>query len=214
MAIVACSPQTTSQIIQKPLPGELALIDMMTGSFTSKGQSLSDTSYADITLHMYPIWLNEDADYLYVEQSLSTRPRSPYRQRVYKVEEMQDGSFKSSIYTLPNDSLFIGKWARTGFFRDYSHADLIERTGCAVNLSRVGEEYYSGATSGTDCGSMLMGANYATSIVEVKTNQITSWDQGFDDVGKQVWGAEEGPYIFLRKKVSKAGMPIIQRATK
>ena len=31
-------------------------------------------------------------------------------------------------------------------------------------------------------------------------DRLLSWDRGFDAAGKQVWGAEKGPYEFLRVK--------------
>ena len=47
------------------------LFELMQGSFDSKNQSLTDSNYYDITLHMYPIWDNQ-GNFLYVEQSVST----------------------------------------------------------------------------------------------------------------------------------------------
>ena len=35
------------------------LFELMQGSFDSKNQSLTDSNYYDITLHMYPIWDNQ-----------------------------------------------------------------------------------------------------------------------------------------------------------
>ena len=49
------------------------------------------------------------------------------------------------------------------------------------------------------CASDLRGAAYATSEVTITPQFVLSWDRGFDNTGKQVWGATEGPYVFLRE---------------
>jgi hypothetical protein len=173
----------------------------MTGSFDSSIQALNDSTYYSITLHMYPIWEEDiSAKWLYVEQSVSSMQDKPYRQRVYKVTESGDTSYISEVYTLPDDSLFIGKWREPEFFKAYGPVNLISREGCAVHMEWVSPERYEGSTKGKNCLSSLRGASYATSKVVVEKDMISSWDQGFDIDGKQVWGAVDGPYIFKRIK--------------
>jgi len=58
---------------------------------------------------MYPIW-QDKGNWLYVEQALNSSQDKPYRQRVYEVKIYNDSLFTSNIYTIPNDSLWIGKW--------------------------------------------------------------------------------------------------------
>ena len=87
------------------------LVSLMIGSFSSAKQAKKDTAFYDITLQMYPIWENrKDGNWLYVEQSLSKKPEKPYRQRVYKIEKVDDELFRSIVYTLPNPKDFIGKY--------------------------------------------------------------------------------------------------------
>lgn len=196
--IYSCTPKNKSIMSYDPFDTE-ELATLMTGSFSSSAQAGADTNYYNISLHMYPIWPNEEADYLYVEQAVATMQSRPYRQRVYKLERTAEGAYKSSVYKIVNDSLFIGMWKKPTFFDNYSPADLILREGCAVYLYRNADGSYTGSTKDQDCGSTMRGASYATSIVDIQAEQISSWDQGFDSDGKQVWGAENGPYIFKRK---------------
>lgn len=76
---------------------------------------------------------------------------------------------------------------------------LDEREGCEVILTKT-ENGYEGSTQGDNCKSSLRGASYATSKVSMSANKITSWDQGFDESGNQVWGATKGPYEFVKLK--------------
>ncbi len=177
----------------------MSLMDLMTGSFDSKKQSDADSSYYHISLHMYPIWKNREGDWLYVEQALASTQDKPYRQRIYKLEAQADGTYKSSVFLLKDQEQFIGKWKEPGFFSQFTANSLLtEREGCAVIMKRLGDNTFTGATVDKHCTSTLSGASYATSKVTVSTNQVESWDQGFDSSDEQVWGAEKGGYIFDR----------------
>ena len=181
-------------------PTAAALFKLMQGSFNSNKQSIADTTYFDISLHMYPIWESK-GNYLYVEQALSSTQDKPYRQRVYHVTTTdEEGVFKSEVYAIPNDSLWIGKWKTPKDFDSLNIESLELRTGCAVYLELQDDGSYAGATEPYSCESTLRGATYATSVVMINQERIESWDQGFNIEGEQVWGATKGGYIFDRIK--------------
>ena len=171
----------------------------MTGSFDSNLQASTDDSYYAISLHMYPIWEDRQGTWLYVEQALYSAQDSPYRQRVYKVEQLSGRKFVSHVYELPDPESFIGAYRDPANFNELSPADLIEREGCAVFLRRQKDGTYSGSTNDQDCSSSLRGASYATSKVTIGDGFIQSWDQGFNAEDEQVWGATEGGYMFFRQ---------------
>lgn len=197
---ISCSSQkkSISETRTHPLDDLAAL---MIGSFDSSAQAELDSAYYPISLHMYPIWTDrDDARWLYVEQAVSSMPNKPYRQRVYELKALEDGTISSEVYVLPYDSVFIGKYDQPAFFEDYGPEDLQLREGCAVYLKRLSPSHYTGATEGNACISTMRGANYASSKVEIQPGMISSWDQGFNDQGEQMWGAEKGPYIFKKSK--------------
>ena len=171
------------------------LFELMQGSFDSKNQSLIDSNYYDITLHMYPIWVNQ-GNFLYVEQSVSSMQETPYRQRIYEIRKSSNSTFTSIIYKLPNDSLFVGAWKDSSLFRDLKKSDLIKLEGCEVNLKKVSSNHFKGSTNEKSCPSELNGATYATSEVEIFNNKIISWDRGFDLYDNQIWGATNKGYVF------------------
>lgn len=175
------------------------LFDIMQGTYDSEAQSKVDSTYYNISLHMYAIW-KDKGNYIYVEQALKETQNKPYRQRVYELTRINDSVISSEVYKIPNDSLWIGKWETPEDFNSISPSDLEIREGCAVLLKRIGPLHYKGATSNDACKSTLRGASYAASSVEVTNDVIISWDQGFDLDGNQVWGAEKGGYIFNRIK--------------
>ncbi len=171
------------------------LFTVMQGSYHSETQSKQDSSYYNISLHMYPIW-KDKGNYLYVEQALMSMQDKPYRQRIYKISRLNDSTLQSAIYTIPNDSLWIGKWKTPEHFDRIAAEYITEKEGCEVLLTRVGANHYKGATGVYTCASSLRGASYATSEVEITKSKIVSWDRGFDAEGNHVWGAQKGGYIF------------------
>ena len=168
-------------------------MQQMQGSYNSEKQSVADSTYYNISLHMYPIW-EDKGNFLYVEQALNSMQDKPYRQRIYKVTRLNDSMFSSAIYTLPVDSLWVGKWKTPSSFDSLSIENISLKSGCEVLLKRLGKNNFKGETGIKTCNSSLRGASYATSEVEVTENQILSWDRGFDSQGNHVWGAEKAGY--------------------
>ncbi len=200
---------------QKPSKAFKNLVEIMQGHYTSELQSKKDSTYFNISLRMTPIWKSKGA-YLYVEQAMASKQDKPYRVRIYKLSERPDGKIVSEIYTLKDEKAWIGKYTDPTLFDALTEADLDLKSGCEVVLERLSKNTFRGATEVVlerlskntfrgatgekTCPSELRGASYATSKVTVTKNSILSWDQGFDAVGKQVWGAEKGGYEFLKVK--------------
>jgi len=176
------------------------LVKMMSGEFSSKEQAEQDSAFYDINLVMYPIWeSDQSAKWLYVEQAVTKFIDKPYRQRVYKLSTLRNGEIESSVYELPSPDKYIHGWNQPTLFNQINPDSLMIRSGCAVYLKPTGDNCYSGSTKDKECTSTLRGANYATSIVSICDDNITSWDQGWNNEGEQVWGAVKSGYIFKKK---------------
>lgn len=199
MLLPSC--QTTSTVFESPeverADGAAALFEMMQGSFDSGEQAAEDSAYYAISLHMYPIWPGR-GQYLYVEQALAAMQDKPYRQRVYELRSVGDAVVESHVYKIPEDSLWVGKWRTPEAFEALALPDLEHLEGCEVRLTLVEEGHFSGATGDQTCPSVLFGASYAQSQVDVLQDRVESWDRGFDAEGNHIWGAEKGGYVFLR----------------
>jgi hypothetical protein len=175
------------------------LATWMSGRFSSAAQAEVDPEYRDVRLTVTPIWGDRsDGRWLYVEQALGASLDQPYRQRVYRVVRGGDGSLESRVFLLPEPASFVGAGADPARFATLAPERLVARDGCTVVLRPDGPDAFVGSTSGRDCPSELRGAAYATSEVRVTADAMRSWDRGYDADGKQVWGAEKGPYSFLR----------------
>ncbi|WP_187388202.1 chromophore lyase CpcT/CpeT [Seonamhaeicola marinus] len=192
VTIVGCKQKEQAPKIDTELN---ELFGLMQGSFNSEIQAKADSTYYNISLHMYPIW-KDKGNYLYVEQALNSMQNRPYRQRIYEVTRASDSTFKSAIYTLPSDSLWIGKWKTPLAFVSIAPTSIKIRKGCEVILKRLGDNHFKGSTGERSCESSLRGASFATSEVEITSEKVLSWDRGFDSIGNHVWGATKGAYIF------------------
>ena len=173
----------------------ISLASWMDGSFSNYNQSLKDSNFFDINLEMVKIWKNRtDAIWLYVEQASSARLSAPYRQRIYRLTQKED-KFFSKVYELKNKNDFIEAHKDINLFNSIDTNDLIEREGCTVTMNR-NDTNFIGSTKDKECKSLLFGASYATSEVEIFQDKILSWDRGYDSNDNQVWGSVDGPYIF------------------
>ncbi len=174
------------------------LASWMTGSFNSKAQSEVDTNYFNIHLEMVQIWEEEkNGKWLYVEQAASWALNRPYRQRIYHLKKISKKKYSSTVYMLPEPDKFIYAWKNPELFNELNPSDIEEKEGCTIFL-KYKKGKYSGSTVKDNCPSNLRGASYATSIVDITPELLSSWDQGFDQKGEQVWGAEKGPYLFVK----------------
>lgn len=174
------------------------LVEMMTGSFDSGAQAAADTNFLSIDLHMVPVWPDAGGGrWLYVEQARSLNPESPYRQRLYRLQALDEGVFRSQVYTLENPQDWVGAWKIPSRLDGLSREDIDLREGCAVYLRAEGDAFV-GRTRGEECDSDLHGAAFATSEVRISDGRIESLDRGFDEEGELVWGSEFGPYVFVR----------------
>lgn len=175
------------------------LTHYLTGSFDSSGQAAEDSDYHNIHLNMVRIWPERNDGYwLYVEQAVSTNLDQPYRQRVYQVREEGEGVFVSRIFTIENDKSFAGAWRDEDLLKTLTFEHIALKEGCDVFLKREGDSFV-GSTREGECKSPFRGATYTMSEIVLTESELRSWDRGFDEHGEQVWGAEKGAYIFVRK---------------
>lgn len=197
--LISCSTQDLSQGKTDTFQ---YLKECMSGDFSSQLQSEQDSDYFDIRLRMVPIWKSTSTTFfLYVEQAVSSSIDKPYRQRIYKVEKLGDTDFVSHIYTVAAPSRLVGKKGDDPIFQQLTEDSLQIKDGCEVFLKyHSSSKDFSGATKDGTCPSERQGAKFASSKVMITANQMVSWDQGWNEEGKQVWGAAKGGYIFVKQK--------------
>ena len=177
-----------------------ALVNYMTGSFSSEEQAEKDSGYFNIELEMVQIWKDRtDGPWIYVEQAVADTKEKPYRQRVYQLRKRKDGKIESFVYTIPDPLRFSGEYKKEFPLLRLTPDSLTLKEGCEVVLYQADEGYFEGSTVDRNCSSDLHGASYTTSEVIIDKDKIITWDRGFDENGNQDWGATKGGYIFKKK---------------
>jgi hypothetical protein len=194
--LVCVAAQTTGEKDK-----ELAkLFRLMQGSYHSGEQAKADSAnFYEVHLNMKAIWQDRNIGYwLYVEQAMASSLDKPYRQRVYHLTR-KNGKIVSEVYNLNAPLRFAGVYKLDKPMEKLTPDSLIKREGCEIFLEKKGNTYIGKTIEGA-CGSELRGAKYATSEVTISRKQLLSWDRGFDQSNKQVWGAVKSGYIFRKVK--------------
>ena len=196
--LFACGEKESVDTAEESLDVLANFERQLSGTFDSSEQSVDDPTYYDVSLKACAVSIEGiETPALYIEQALSERLDEPYRQRIYILSQVDEITVKSEIYELDSAASFIGTC-------DEDEISTVEfdsitlKDGCEVVLEWNGEGFV-GETEVNTCKSDMNGASYATSVVKTTETMITSWDQGWNSNDQQVWGAVEGPYIFLRK---------------
>lgn len=180
----------------------LALADMMTGSFSNSEQAKVDSNYYDIQLEMVQIWPERnDGIWLYIEQTVVADVNRPYRQRIYQLQQTGETTFTSDVFLLPGDPLhYAGAYKDPAKLQKIKRKHVIERDGCTIYINRLDSLTYTGETRDHECRSHLRKASYATSQVRITPEEVCSWERGWDENDKQVWGAEKDGYHYKKIK--------------
>ena len=190
--------------------------DLLVGDFSSAEQARLDPEFREVVLHARRIWSGPshpqgtgDAVWLYVEQAMAEAQEKPYRQRVYRISELDGvraGTVRSEVFEFKDGpERFVNCWKDGCAAIEAIGPDaLVPREGCAIDLTKDGATGgWTGSTHAQDCVSTLRGASWASSEVVLLPGLLETWDRGFDAAGKQVWGAVKGPYRFVRMGEAK-----------
>lgn len=208
------SPSDAGTVETSSAPSvEAELERLLTGRFDSVDQANADKSYFAISLRICKVTSSDlGPRVLYVEQARMETLGKPYRQRIYVIERRDERTAASQVLELASPKDWVGACDEPSV-RSVTKAESVEKPGCTVVLRRQGDGSFVGSTadlewngstfekssSGVRCGSDLNGATYASSEVTLDEAGLLSWDRGYDDAGKQVWGATAGGYRFVRR---------------
>lgn len=172
----------------------------MTGTFWAKDPAPGGGAVRIVIVAVPKSRIANGAAILYREQSIAPKIDEPSFQRFYRLEE--DGEVVRLRAFDPKDPLIVrGKWRDPSALALYGANDVRERPGCEIVLRRAGERW-EGVTPGKDCPSHLRAAVRMTSQVTLSKDELTEWDRGFDEKGKQTWGSLEGGTTFVKRSAS------------
>lgn len=174
-------------------------VRIISGNFSSKEQSKKESGYSAVNLYNYPIWKNRSGYWFYQELFDHKNNTSVYNQRIIHIKRVNSVTISTTSYVIPNQKKYVNSWKNVAVFDSLTKDSLKIREGCDVYFKKKTSTIYQGKTEkGTCSSSFSKTISYTTSNIVISRNKISSWDRGYDNQGKQVWGKIQGPYVFLR----------------
>ncbi|SEL97310.1 CpeT/CpcT family [Aquimarina amphilecti] len=172
---------------------------LLTGKFSSKKQSKQELDYSAVSLVNAPIWKNRAEHWFYQELYDEKNNAAIYNQRILRIRRVDSLTISSTSYVIPNRKKYVNAWKDVSIFNLLSIDSLKIREGCDVFFKKKTSTIYQGKTKkGTCSSSFSKKISFTTSNIVISRNKISSWDRGYDNKGKQVWGKIQGPYNFIR----------------
>lgn len=176
----------------------------LTGTFEAKDPAADGGASRIVVVAVPKSRIANGSTVLYREQATPPKLDEPSLQRFYRVEE--DGEVVRLKAFAPRDPLIVrGKWRDPSVLALYGANDVREKRGCDIVLKKVGERWEGqtpDATGQESCPSHLRNVVRMTSSVSLSKDEITQWDRGYDEKGKQSWGSMTGGTAFVKTSTS------------
>lgn len=171
----------------------------MAGSYSSAEQAKADSSYQECELEVQRIWhKRKDGAWLYVEEATADNKEQALRQQVYHIKQVNDSTFMMDVLSIRNGAEFLGAYADAAKLLTLMPDSLQKLEGCSLTLHKRGP-FYVGGTQGQYCRGQSDAAAYASSEMVITNESLVTWERGWNNEGKQVWGAEVGGTVFLKR---------------
>ena len=163
-------------------------------SGTYQNTKQAKTIYVLVKIQSCPVVVDNDAKYIYVEQTAVEYSDTPYRQRVYRLVVLEMIGIVY-IFKIENQESWTGTCQKNTRRTTVFPAESLIDIKCAVQLDKF-ENVYHGSTINGGCPTTFGGAVKATSTVSIYEHGFDAWDRGYDANENQVWGPIGGPYQF------------------
>lgn len=163
-------------------------VRMISGTFSTRNQSMVDSTFDHVVVHTQPIRRDSTGVWVYTQQGTINTP--PYRQRVYHITS-QDTVLVQKTYMLKNPTKVSPRSIQRIRLQDLEY-----KAGCDILIRKESPTAYIGNTDDRSCSATFRNSTYVTTSFMVTPHIIASWERGWDDSGKQVWGSTHGHYIY------------------
>lgn len=184
--------------------------NMISGRFSSYPQTLVDTTKSDVLIRTKYLFEKDGYSLFYTQQGEWYKEIFyPYRQRIYKTKN-EGSHIILEIHTIdvPYDVMSEGETSfvvdEKKIIQSLENGGMVKKQGCDIELIQVysqnGKPILYGSTNEKDCVATFNGSTYTEVQFLIFPKYLISWERGYDNNGKQVWGPEESPYIFFKIK--------------
>ena len=185
------------------------LVRMLSGSFSNQAQAFENPPlYAHILVTFRPLPQLAPGSLL-LEQSYAINPAAPYRIRVLRAEQQQNGSLIIHNQAIAEEQRFWGAVADPSRRAGISADDLRPLEGCTYVVREEGEGFVGEVEPGCRCLVERKGSTaYLVSSFELQPGLMRTIDRGHDpQTHAQLWGSLAGPFEFARTDDHSAEIP-------
>jgi hypothetical protein len=175
------------------------LVRMLSGGFSNQEQAFENPPlYAHILVRFRPLPQLAPGSLL-LEQSYAINPLAPYRIRVLRAEQSNNGLIIHN-QALHDDRRFWGAVEDPELRGRIEPGDLRPLEGCTYLVREEGDGFVGEVEPGCRCLVERKGRTaYLVSRLELSTDRMRTIDRGHDPLTHEhLWGSLAGPFEFSR----------------
>jgi hypothetical protein len=183
-------------------PHIVNLARLLAADFSNQAQAFENPPFfAHIRVGVRPLpWQLLGGVSLFLEQAYDYMLDQPYRMRVLKLVDFNNGLIEIENYAVTEEAEFYGGSRQTEKLASLTVDRLQRLMGCSHIVESRGNGFYGYVQPGKACIVQRKGQDtYLDSTFEIDAERFLSMDRGCDPVtDAHVWGSIAGPFHFVR----------------
>ena len=181
-------------------PSLQRFLDLLCGEYSNHQQALGNPPlFAHIFLKYRPIEHLQPGSIL-LEQTYAVDPKNPYRLRMIRAEEIEDGVIKLWNHLLKEPDRFSKATTDINLRKQIKESDLISLDNCHYQVTEREDGYHGEIEPGSQCIVKRDGKEtILVSSFHLVGDTLSTLDRGQDPVtNERCWGSIAGEFRFKK----------------
>ena len=181
-------------------PSLQRFLDLLCGEYSNHQQALDNPPlFAHIFLKYRPIEHLQPGSIL-LEQTYAVDPKNPYRLRMIRAEEIEDGVIKLCNHLLKEPDRFSKATTDINLRKQIKESDLISLDNCHYQVTEREDGYHGEIEPGSQCIVKRDGKEtILVSSFHLVGDTLSTLDRGQDPVtNERCWGSIAGEFRFKK----------------
>jgi hypothetical protein len=169
------------------------------GTYSTEKADNKNSKTPNLCLHVVPMWQGySDGPWFYLEQVDTAKPEKPTRQVVLHLVENEDGTITCENWDIRTKAKWVGAWSSPEKFEAMTKKDLNGFSSYFVYTREADGSFKGGTPDDMEFTSNFQGASRFTNVSVLTANSYYTWDRGYTDKGKLVWGPSKTGYLLAK----------------
>ena len=181
-------------------PSLQRFLDLLCGEYSNHQQALDNPPlFAHIFLKYRPLEHLQPGSIL-LEQTYAVDPKNPYRLRMIRAEEIEDGVIKLCNHLLKEPDRFSKATTDINLRKQIKESDLISLDNCHYQVTEREDGYHGEIEPGSQCIVKRDGKEtILVSSFHLVGDTLSTLDRGQDPVtNERCWGSIAGEFRFKK----------------